>query len=443
MIGPTGWFALDFNTCKLFPTGILTMLNFRAAPSFTFCFHGKIAWVHWKTALLQIEDRVNLFLFEPKGDEMQHFFTDGACSVPTHKCLSLAAWGVLCAKAWRIGGFGSPERSYSDHGWGWTDCIAGGNQMYFRSRPLHLEWLIFERSDGGVHPTTWACAYFGGKLWSLAAIFGCLENAWGQAISFSLGPFARAPFSGWRFLWSLDLHMEQCHRWAGFILESSPWWEFEAESWSTWTQHWSGRVWQLRCFYFLVAAQTNPNGEASSHTHTPSLEHQVIEIALETDEPVPSASISDQLPVNWQMKCRQTPGKAPWIFIESILQWLCATEQLGDWMVRLTDIEWVFLLIGVDGFQFPFQLDGSTNWTMRPLDSLFQRPTLTMLLRPVHSALQQLSLLFPDAIHQLRSSVCTCHFGASCSACLIQCCSRHRRDCNDSPKAVLSGRQRT
>ena len=268
MIGPTGWFALDFNTCKLFPTGILTMLNFRAAPSFTFCFHGKIAWVHWKTALLQIEDRVSLFLFEPKGDEMQHFFTDGACSVPTHKCLSLAAWGVLCAKAWRIGGFGSPERSYSDHGWGWTDCIAGGNQMYFRSRPLHLEWLIFERSDGGVHPTTWACAYFGGKLWSLAAIFGCLENAWGQAISFSLGPFARAPFSGWRFLWSLDLHMEQCHRWAGFILESSPWWEFEAESWSTWTQHWSGRVWQLRCFYFLVAAQTNPNGEASSHTHT-------------------------------------------------------------------------------------------------------------------------------------------------------------------------------
>ena len=180
-----------------------------------------------------------------------------------------------------------------------------------------------------------------------------------------------------------------------------------------------------------------------AHTHTPSLEHQVIEIALETDEPVPSASISDQLPVNWQMKCRQTPGKAPWIFIESILQWLCATEQLGDWMVRLTDIEWVFLLIGVDGFQFPFQLDGSTNWTMRPLDSLFQRPTLTMLLRPVHSALQQLSLLFPDAIHQLRSSVCTCHFGASCSACLIQCCSRHRRDCNDSPKAVLSGRQRT
>lgn len=93
---------------------------------------------------------------------------------------------------------------------------------------------------------------------------------------------------------------------------------------------WSGRVWQLRSFYFFVGDQTSPNGEASSHTHTPSLEHQVIEIALETDEPVPSASISDQLPVNWQMKCRQTPGKVPGIFIESILQWLCATEQLGD-----------------------------------------------------------------------------------------------------------------
>ena len=102
--------------------------------------------------------------------------------------------------------------------------------------------------------------------------------------------------------------------------------------------------------------------------------------------------------------CRQVSGKVPGIFIESILQWLCATEQLGDRTVSLLDIELVFLLLGVEGFLFPFQLDGSTNWAMRSLESLFQRPTLTLLLRPVQTAMQQLFDLFPEAIARISPS---------------------------------------
>ena len=56
----------------------------------------------------------------------------------------------------------------------------------------------------------------------------------------------------------------------------------------------------------------------------------------------------------------------------------------------------LFLLLSDEGFEFPFQVDGSLQWSMRCVTDLFQKPTLVMLLRPVQLALQQIGSLFPN-----------------------------------------------
>ena len=106
--------------------------------------------------------------------------------------------------------------------------------------------------------------------------------------------------------------------------------------------------------------------------------------------------VSDQLPVNWQVQCRQTTGSLPGQFLTSILQWLCAAEQFENPPVTISDLEFVFILLDSGDFAFPFQLDGSTNWQMKHLEDLFQKPTMAMLLRPLQQALQHINFLFPD-----------------------------------------------
>lgn len=111
--------------------------------------------------------------------------------------------------------------------------------------------------------------------------------------------------------------------------------------------------------------------------------------------------LEDLLPSNWNVRCRQSTGKTPGKFVESLLQWLCAAEQAGNCPTRVSDLEIVFVLLGDPSFMFPFQMDGSTAWTLQRLDALFQTPALGMLLRPTQDALQQLSLLFPEVIQRL------------------------------------------
>ena len=57
-----------------------------------------------------------------------------------------------------------------------------------------------------------------------------------------------------------------------------------------------------------------------------TLDSEVIEI--ESDEGGQRAPelLADLLPLTWQVKCRQTPAKLPGIFVESLLQWICAAE---------------------------------------------------------------------------------------------------------------------
>ena len=53
--------------------------------------------MHWRHELLQIQDCTEVFHFYPPKHETQHVFTDGACTVPAHPALRLAAWGVISA----------------------------------------------------------------------------------------------------------------------------------------------------------------------------------------------------------------------------------------------------------------------------------------------------------------------------------------------------------
>lgn len=65
---------------------------------------------------------------------------------------------------------------------------------------------------------------------------------------------------------------------------------------------------------------------------------------------------------------RQSNGKNPGAFIESILQWLCAVEHLDSHPVVVSDLELVCLLINDDVFGFLF------NWMAPPIGSWKQWP---------------------------------------------------------------------
>ena len=139
---------------------------------------------------------------------------------------------------------------------------------------------------------------------------------------------------------------------------------------------------------------------SSASNRSDTLDLEVIEI--ESDEGGQRASelLADLLPLTWQVKCRQTPAKVPGIFVESLLQWICAAEQIEQQPIVFSELELVFLLIDDDAFLFPFQLDGAVAWTMKRLVDLFHRPTLVTLLRPIQFALQQLEALFPGVFVQ-------------------------------------------
>ena len=122
-----------------------------------------------------------------------------------------------------------------------------------------------------------------------------------------------------------------------------------------------------------------------------------VEALSSDDEDGDVRFVSDHLAVNWQVQCRQQPGALPGQSLTSILQWLCAAEHFENRPVTVSDVERVFILVGLGDFAFPFQLDGSTNWQLKQLAALFQKPTLAMLLGPLQQALQIYSL-FPDAL---------------------------------------------
>ena len=352
------------------------------------------AMVAWKEALLQIQDRTNSFLFYPPKKELQHVFIDGSCTAPQHTVLRLAAWGVLSATSCEIVAMGhlngltqtidraeltalvvATRWSQDTDVCIWSDSLSNvqtAEQIQHTGQiPSHVEnydlWLEFHEA-----------------LQARPA----LRTDFRWVPSHVHESAAEDAFESWAFRWNnlvdsfvtswnLD-RPENFMRKHKDVLRTLTWW--------------SERVRQLRAFYFSVAEHkaTVPTADTGNDLF------EAVEVLSSGDEGDEVQLVSDQLPVNWQVQCRQTTGSLPGQFLTSILQWLCAAEQFENPPVTISDLEFVFILLDSGDFAFPFQLDGSTNWQMKHLEDLFQKPTMAMLLRPLQQALQQINFLFPD-----------------------------------------------
>ena len=84
----------------------------------------------------------------------------------------------------------------------------------------------------------------------------------------------------------------------------------------------------------------------------------------------------------------------------SVVEWVCAAERLEGTVREINEVELVFAFLLDREFKFPFSIDGSLKLCMRCPDSLFQQPTLAMMLRPVQYALAELHKLFPHVVMQ-------------------------------------------
>lgn len=109
----------------------------------------------------------------------------------------------------------------------------------------------------------------------------------------------------------------------------------------------------------------------------------------------------DSLPLDWPHSCSPGVGNIPGLFLQSIVTWICAAERMPGRVRDLSDFELVFALHFDSSFAFPFSVDGSQHLELREPGSLFQRPTLVMMLRPVQKAMAQLHHLFPQTVIRL------------------------------------------
>ena len=356
----------------------------------------------WHNTLHDLQDCTTQFLFYPPDKEFQHLFTDGACTQLDHSCLSLASWGVLSATS------GEPV------------CLG-----HLRGITQSIDRAELTAIVAAVHWTTehdicvWSDSKSNVDTAEQISLHGCippqvenydlwlqlqeaLELRQGRRTEFRWVPshihvtLAEDPFEEWLFRWnnSVDVLVTNWnHRRDAKLLQ-------QQAALLGKLQWWEERIFQLRTFYFKVAEQqAKPDDQ--------SLPHEVVleQIEIESDDEnmQPADLIADLLPLTWQVKCRQSNGKVPGCFTESILQWFCAAEQLENQPIVVSDLDLVFVFSCDSDFLFPFQLDGSTSWQMRRLADLFQRPTVGMLLRPIQSAMQHLAQLFPEAIVQTPS----------------------------------------
>eukprot|EP00435_Cladocopium_sp_Y103_P044356 s1388_g12.t1 len=349
----------------------------------------------WRDQLLQIEDRTKSFYFSPPTGITNHLFVDGSCTVTEFPSLRLASWGVLCATTGDLVALG--------HLHGITQTI---DRAELAALVAAVSWTsendvcIWSDSLSTVNTAEYILSFAhvplsveNHDLWQL--FLDALHLREGLRTDVRWIPshvhdaLADDPFEEWAFKWNNVIDSIV----TSWNLERSAAFLAQHAALTRKLQWWTDRVRQLRSFYFSVANRSQTS-DCDNHSKG------VVVVDSDSDDGMGVDLVSDQLSVNWQVICRQAPGKIPGQFVENFLQWLCAIEQLGNRPIVVTELEVLFMLVADSDFEFPFQLDGSTGWKMQKLEELFQTPTVVMLLRPLQQALQQISLLFPDiALH--------------------------------------------
>ena len=143
-------------------------------------------------------------------------------------------------------------------------------------------------------------------------------------------------------------------------------------------------------FYFLVADSNQHDGGHQGE--------EIQTLSSEDDDEMLLLSFSEHLPVNWHVQCLHGDFWVPGAFLVGVINWFCAVESLPGTTRHFSELELVFALALDSEFCFPFQLDGTLGFAIRQPRTLFQRPTLAQLLRPVQKALKGISSLFPHLI---------------------------------------------
>eukprot|EP00438_Fugacium_kawagutii_P025911 Skav228848 [mRNA] locus=scaffold4472:1077:5912:+ [translate_table: standard] len=363
------------------------------------------AAVEWRSTLWQQEDCTLKFCHVQPPNTMNHLFVDGTCTKPIHEPLKLAAWSVVNATT------GQPVS---------MGPLAGLAQTIARAELTAilaaLRWVAHHQRETCI----WSDSRSTVRVLQLIRRLGFV-------------PDHLRNLDLWQALWEVLQQCEQVTLWIRWIpshIQRSQT-EDAFEDWiSRWNDYadalaaeanqqrspafwtcfqrysaaldwWSLRIRNLREFFEKVA-------EAKQSTPDQSRE-PVIEVVDSEDEMIQSHSmLEDQLPVNWQSLCHAHQSPLPSEFLTRLITWWCDVEILGSQYYVLSEVEFVFALISDPAFQFPFQLDGSSTWEFRCLDELFQKPTVTQLLRIVKLALKSFSAIFPQVAfrHASRTNPC-------------------------------------
>eukprot|EP00438_Fugacium_kawagutii_P034912 Skav206373 [mRNA] locus=scaffold834:175796:187689:- [translate_table: standard] len=346
------------------------------------------AAVEWRSTLWQQEDCTLKFCHVHPPNTMNHLFVDGTCTKPIHEPLKLAAWSVVNATTGQPVSMGPLA--------GLARTIARAELTAILAA---LRWIAYHQREACI----WSDSRSTVRVLQLIRRLGFVPD---HLCNLDL----------WQALWEVLQQCEQVTLWIRWIpshIQRSQT-EDAFEDWiSRWNDYadalaaeanqqrppafwtcfqrysaaldwWSLRIRNLREFFEKVA-------EAKPSTPDQSRE-QVIEVVDSEDEMIQSHSmLEDQLPVNWQSLCHAHQSPLPSTFLTRLITWWCDVEILGSQYYVLSEVEFVFALIADPAFQFPFQLDGSSTWEFRCLDELFQKPTVTQLLRIVKLALKSAS----------------------------------------------------
>lgn len=352
--------------------------------------------VEWRAQFCQPEGDGNVFLVAPPKHGFLHLFIDGSCFSHTYPMLNVAAWGVVDA---------TNQQAVA------ASVLTGITQTIDRAELSALVAASTWPQNSEVGLCIWSDSLStiqvaeqlmremqlpdhleNSDLW--LEVLELLQGRTGLETEFRWIPShlpreaGEDPFEDWVIRWNDAADRLTCftnrNRTASF-------WRRRCQI-NAVLDGWVRRLRELRQFYMLVAEADKPEISMPD----------IVQVMDSSDEEPDWLWVpwSDNLPLNWKVQCLHGNFQLPGQFLVDVITWICATESLTGIVRQVSDVEFVFLLLLDTDFSFPFKLDGSQQMFLRRPDSLFQRPTFAMLLRPVQTALATLHEIFPQVVHR-------------------------------------------
>eukprot|EP00435_Cladocopium_sp_Y103_P018213 s3515_g4.t1 len=310
--------------------------------------------VTWRKLLCETTQGDPVFHVLPPKTGYHHLFVDGSCTNDEFPMLNLAAWGIVNAT------LGTAVAS---------GPLPGIAQTIDRAELMSV--LVGLRWASGTE--------LGLCLWSdsLSTV-----NTLDYLLQYDLIPDGAANLDLWLEVLSLlqdRAGLATDVRWVPSHLAP----DATEDAFEDWVVKWNDSVDRLAVAEQPDQQQAQPDDVVSVHS---------------SDDELLWLSWEDHLPLSWRSQCLAHAHQVPGVFLVSIVEWICAAERIGGKVRDVSDLEFVFALLLDKEFSFPFSVDGTLDLHMRTPDSMFQRPTLVMMLRSVQTALKSIHRLFSFVI---------------------------------------------